>query len=573
MANKIMETINKIGNSFLPTNRPGGNVLQQNAFDANGNYKPVLDQLSVKAMEPYGTKIPKKILDRASGWSQLQNVSQNFTIEKLQAAFRAAERGDVTLLFGYYRDFFIGCGMVASELSKRKLSTLSEPYTVLPADKRNPDDVMAAEVIKELLDKCPTFQESLVHAMNAIVFPVSVLEKTFEPIDESYGVNKYNLRYKIKQLYEVDYNLLTYRLPYLPQGPINIGNQPAMPVAPLMQNLTGRPEDTIWDPDSWEPNLRFWSVFQNGLINYSYACMMAPDPNRHIVYRCNLLEGIARENFGALGKSILWWAMMSQLGADVFLRCLQKYGVPFVVAKVDTSQVDTVNQIMEAFGNLNIVSAMVVNKDAIVEIQEINYSGASEAHSRFLEFCNDQISLLISGQTLSSHARNTGLGSSVGNLHAAVREDIIHWDRICLNNMLKNQLFRQLLDINGIPGAVPTIIWGSSNSETDNVSLSTTIYNLYQAGLEPTQDSLEELSIKFGFKVQKIIGQPKTGEAGNPIINTEEIDNKQPNEKPDSDKVPNKVESLNQPVTQTDVVKQTLLQAKLGNKGEGIQIN
>ncbi len=530
MANSIT---NKLKSLFNRPLRPGGNVLEHTYTDTA---KPVVDQETVKLEEPFGTKVPRKILERASGWSQLANVSHNFTIEKVQAAFRQAEFGDMRMLFGYYRDFFITNGMVVAELSKRKLSTLSEPYTILPEDRKNPDDIEAAEVIKEALDKCPYFLEGLVHLMNGIVFPVSVVEKTFEPIESNYGLNKHNLRYKIKKLYPVDYNLITYRLPYLPQGPINTsGNQPVIPTPPLTQDMTGRPEDTIYDPDSWEPDLRFWSVFNNGLINFSYSYMMAPDPDRQIVYRCNLLNGIARENWGGMGRSVLWWAIMSQLGADVFLRCLQKWGVPFIVAKVDTSQVDTVAKVMAAFENINIINALVINKDAVAELQEMNYSGAAEAHSKFIEICHDQISILISGQTLSSHAKNTGLGSGVADLQSDVRQDIIKYDRLCLNNVLKHQLFRQYLDINGVKGCTPNIIWGGGQTPTENVQMSTTILNLSNAGWKISEDSMEELGEQFGFKVEQQ-ELPQMGIDGKPLNPEEKQTEKLDGEEKEQDK-------------------------------------
>ena len=485
--------LGKLKSFWQPNATPGGNILEGSYTQLN---RPVLSQQMVKNTEPYGS-IPKHIKNRSSGWSQLANLSHDFTIEKVQSAFRAAERGDMTRLFSYYRDFFLGNSMVASHLSKRKLSTISEPYQIVPADKKNADDVFAAKVIKYNLDNCQSFDQSLIHLMNAIVFPVSAIEKTFDTTENELG-----LRYTLKNLYPVDYQLLTYRLPYLPQGPINIGNQPVVTNTPFIQTLNGRPEDTIFDPDSWEPNLRFWSVFDNGLINYSYSSMMSPDPNRHIIYRCNLLTGIARENFGGLGKSILWWAIMSSLGADVFLRCLQKYGMPIIVAKVDTSQVDTVDKIMEAFSNLNIVNAMAVNKDAVIEIQEMNYSGASDAHSKFLQFCADQISMLICGETLSTSDSTGGMGSGKDSIQSSVRKDIINYDQKTLNNALKHGLFKQILDINGIKGQVPNIIWGGDESE-DTIKLSSTIKNLNDAGYELSPESIENLSEKFGFSFSK----------------------------------------------------------------------
>ena len=567
MANKI---VNSIKNMFNVPLRPAGNILAGNAEQSISGYRPVVDQELVKVTEPFGTKVPKQILNRASGWSQLANLSHEFTIEKVQSALRQAEFGDTRMLFGFYRDFFLGSGMVASELGKRKLSTIAEPYTVLPSDKTNKDDVVAAKVIAEALDRCPQFNRSLVHLMNAIVFPVSVLEKTFDVIDDDYGVNQYNLRYRIKQLYPVDYNLLTYRLPYIPQGPINIGNQPVMPVPPLTQNLTGRAEDTIFDPDSWEPDLRFWSVFNNGLINFAYPYMMAPDPDRHIVYRCNLLEGIARENWGGLGRSILWYAIMSQLGLDKFLQCLQRYGMPFIVAKVDTSQVDTVDKVLLALADSHIINAIAVNKDAVVELTEMNYSSAAQAHTSFLEFCQNQIALLISGQTLGTTVKSTGLGSGTSNLHADIRESVIKWDRLCLNSILREQLFKQYLAINMIPGATPNIVWGGSSTPEECLTISSTIQNLANAGFTVDDSSLDDLSTKLGMKIERA-QLPTLDENGMPVENNSGKSDKDKNLK-DTKKDGKVQEPKNKPSSNyPTVAAQKVIESKLGQSATGHQ--
>ena len=512
----------------------------------------VPDQTTVRYLQPYGTRIPTKKLDRTTGYSQVANLSHNFDLQKVQAAFRSAESGDTRLLFTYYRDFFLGNAQIVSELSKRKLATLSVPFTILPFDKTNKDDVKAAKVIEFLLKKYPDFNRSLIGAMNAIVYPVSVLEKTFESIEENKFINEnpYDLRYCIKELHPVDYNLVSYRLPYVPQstghsmiqGKDTLVQQPQM----VTYNLVGIPEDVIYDVDTWEPNLRFWQVLPNGVIINTPATMISPDPYRHIVHRSDLLNGIARENFGGLGKSLLFLSIMSQLGLDVFLRCMQKYGMPLIISKVDTSQVDTVEKIMEAFGNAHILNAVAVNKDAEIQIEEMNYAGAADGHTKFLEFINNQISLLISGQTLSSNAQSTGLGSGTANLHAAVREDIIQFDRLCLANMLQTQLFPQLLEINGIKGNIPSIIWGQSASSTETVQLSNTLNNLKLAGIKPSEESLNDLSIKFGFQLEFINNSMENKplndkpNAKNKLVNdqleesTEPIDNKVEEDKEES---------------------------------------
>src|ERR1017187_1083203 len=279
-----------------------GNVLPSGAMNSAVGYAPVLDQNAVRITQPYGTRIPTKRLDRTTGYSQVQNVSHTVDLQKVQGAFRAAENGDTRMLFTYYRDFILGNGTVVAELSKRKLSTISEKYTILPNTKGNKDDEMAAKVIEEALNRCPTFQTTLIHLMNAVIYPVSVCEKMFDPIEDDYGVNQYNLRYKIKEIYPVSYDLVSYRLAYIPQFTGHssvIGNTAVIPQPPLVSfNAVGDPTDIIFDPDSWEPDLRFWQVLPNGTIVQTPATMIKPDPDRHMVYRTNLLQGIARDKIG-----------------------------------------------------------------------------------------------------------------------------------------------------------------------------------------------------------------------------------------------------------------------------------
>ena len=136
---------------FPPEGQPGGDTLQKTTSVMQPTV--VVNQDWVSKKEPYGTLDPKMVKGRSSGWSQVQNLSQNLDIAKVQSAFRAAERGDCTLLFAYYRDLLISTSMVTTELSKRKLSVLAEPHTILPVDKKNADDVDACLAITQEISK------------------------------------------------------------------------------------------------------------------------------------------------------------------------------------------------------------------------------------------------------------------------------------------------------------------------------------------------------------------------------------------------------------------------------------
>ena len=525
MANKETKNMmSRIIERFFPPSNamPGGDVLQKTTSATQQTYM-VENQDTVTLQQPFGTLDPTKIKGRASGWSQVQNLSANLDVAKVQAAFRAAERGDTTLLFAYYRDLFISTGIVATEVSKRKLAVIGEPFSILPAQKGNAEDEHAAEVIKDMIDNCPNWLPGLVHLMNAIIFPIAISEKIFRPV-EAWETNEFGLRYYLKELHPVDYVLVNYRLPYLPQGPINPGGIYPVPSSAAMNqpwfytqlhSTTTRPEDTIYDQDSWEPNLRLWHVFNNGLVDYSWSNIYQLDPMRHMVYRCNLLNGIAADNFGGLGRAVLFWAIMSQLGREFFLRLMDRYGIPFISIHADTQQKDTMDMLENALSMATKLNALVTNKDAIVDIKEISIAGAADGHEKFLQFCNDQISLLISGQTLASHAKSTGLGSGVAALQGQVRSDIVSYDRQTLSTVLRDQLFRQFMTINNIPGNPPIISWGA-HDDASTMGLSKMLLNLKQAGLKPTEEALTIISDKVGFELEAF-EEPKVDAFGKPI--------------------------------------------------------
>ncbi len=479
---------------------PVGNVLA-GATTATVQNVHVPTQKEIQATEPFGS-MPKRKLSRDTGFTQRQNLSTTLDIDKVQNAFRQAERGEVGILFTYYRDVFLGSGPVASEWSKRKLAVLSEPYSIIPFEKGNKDDELAAKAIEDMIKGFPRWNEALTHLMNAVLYPIAAIEKNFNPWNPK-RPNPLNCRFELKALLPVSYELVTYRLPYLPSGPLNAMPYAYTPAPPIMNNYNAnRPSATVYNPDSWEPDLRFYTVLDNGIIIRDIAQLVEPDPVRHMIYRCNLLNGLARENFGGLGKAVLWWAILANMSREQFSRLMDRYGVPFTVVHADTSQTDTVQALQQAMELSQKLGGLIIDKDVMVDLAEINMSGAAEAQEKWIQLCNDQIALLISGQTLSSHAKSTGLGSGTANLQAQVRSDIIRYDRQMLGCVLRDQLFAQYLEYNGFTGRPPTITWGQSDIN-DTKLMSETLMNLANAGLQIADSDVEIISQKLGFQIVK----------------------------------------------------------------------
>ncbi len=491
-----------------------GYVLKGAALPAGSGREPIPDQNTVRLMEPKGS-IPQHRIDRTTGFSQVQNLSQYFDLEKIQAAFRSAEQGDTRILFTYYRDFFQGNSIVQSALSSRKRATISEQWKIIPASNSD-EDKYAAEVITYVLKNTPKFNDALIHFMNAIVYPVALAEKTFDVAKK----NKYGLKYQLTGIHPIDYNIVSYKVAYVPQimttgitaleraqaayGGDKTKNA-SLPLVQYNEKAGGAPSDYQYNPDDlFEPDLRLWPVLPNGIPVQIPAMMIPLDPNRVMVYRSNLMLGTSRENFGGLGKSLLFLAVMSQVGLQTFQICMKKYGLPFVEINADEEQIDTVNKIIQTFGNMStVLNAIAVDKDASIKIHEMNMSGAADGHEKFLTWIKDLIYLLVCGEVLSSHGSTGGISQGKGSVQSDVREDVVKFDRLMLAECLRTQLFKYILQWNNIKGEVPSIVWGGTYSAEESKLLSETLKNYSDAGIAlPTEEFLETISENLGGQLQ-----------------------------------------------------------------------
>jgi hypothetical protein len=470
------------------------------------NTSIVVPQVNNETIEPPGS-VPIHLKARASGWSEPGNLSTSIDLGKIQAAIRAAERGDTLQLFTLYRDIIAGSLHIQAEFGKRKMVVMGQPEALFPAGGKSATaaDKEACEACKWMIDNCENWNEGLMHLLNASLYPVAVAENIFEPVSGE----KY--RFKLKSLERVPYEVLSYKLPYLgirgglnqPMRTIGLNGYPIYPGPGAIPLNPGGTVDTEWNPDKWEPNLRFYRIFDNGIIDYSWANIYAADPARHVVHRGNFLAGSMRDNFGGPMRAVTFCWLLSILGRDWWGRFMDRYGSPWAIAYVDAQQSDTIAFLQQAFQEATKIGALMVDKRAKVDLQQVQVAGAAEGYEKFIQFFHDQISLIIVGQTLSSGTKNTGLGSGQAEFHAEVRDDLRQFDQKMLGDTLQRTVFRRFLQFNGLTGRPPRIVWGGA-SETDQKASAKVLSDLFLSGIEPTDDAIDStLTERFGFGVQR----------------------------------------------------------------------
>lgn len=451
--------------------------------------------------------VPTNILARLSGFGEPYQQATSLSMAQIQSILRTAESGDTYLLFTVYRDMIINSAHIQTEMGKRIMSVIGQTENIQPCDKENKDDVVAAEAIRDMIANCDNWTAARMHLMGGHLWPLAVSEKIYEPVPASEQFKyKHPVRYRLKKLHPVNYALLSYRISYwnLAQG--GNGTYPAGTTPPNYitsgQPPSSLPSDSplVWNPDDWEPDLRFYSTLSNGQINFDLASSYKPDPARHVIHRGNVTSGF-RDNYGGALRGVLFWWFLSTLGRDWFSRFMERYGSPFVVAYVNTQQKDVLDFLTRALSSSTKQGALMVDQRAKVELKETMVSGAADGYSKFIGLCHEEITKIILGQTLSTKPQGTGLGSGVADLQGEVLDAWRQYDERVLGETEQKQIFEDYLRINGFRGRAPKPTCGGL-TKNNLLLLSKTLVNLKQAGLKPTESSLETLSEKCGFQVE-----------------------------------------------------------------------
>ena len=423
---------------------------------------------------------------RPSGMAEPQNVSYVVDVNRIQAALRAAERGDTWLFFTIVRDMIAGYTHLQAEWQKRKMVIVGQPYSLIPYDKDDVEDIKAAGAIQEMIENCRNWRDGCLHLLDATLMPVSCAEKIYEPVSASDNYNlKFKIRMRLKEIAPIPYILLCFKIPYLGFRPDS--KNPA----------------TVFDPDMWEGWLRFYKTQDNGAVNYSINDVYAPDPEVHIVHRGNILCPSIPPNFGGQIRAILFWWLLATQDRDWWAIMMQKYGSPFILGKADAQQLDTMQFLQNAFALATQIGGLVIDKKAEAELIQANATDGSNAHKTFNDYCNCEVSKIVVGQVLSSTPKNTGLGSGMAAQAESVREDIKLADQTNFQETLEKQLFTPYLRVNGYSGRAPKIYWGGIKVG-DAMAFTKSLAQAYQGGYRIPKNHLTIAEEKLGFPLEYV---------------------------------------------------------------------
>jgi len=224
--------------------------------------------------------------------------------------------------------------------------------------------------------------------------------------------------------------------------------------------------EIVWDRSgkAWMPTyawrdprfFRFDYATQNELLLLNDDNIMGSPlpPFKFITHRPRLKSGVALR--GGLARLVAAAYMCKSYTLTDWLAFAEVFGMPLRIGKYDAgaTQAD-INTLITAVANIGTDAAAIIPKSMEIQFAELpkTSDGGAVVFSSLADWLDRQVSKAVLGQTMTTDAQSTGLGSNTASVHNEVRTDIQISDAKQLANTLNRDLVKPYVDLNHGPQA------------------------------------------------------------------------------------------------------------------------
>lgn len=197
-------------------------------------------------------------------------------------------------------------------------------------------------------------------------------------------------------------------------------------------------------------------------------------------------------------RTLIWLHVFQNYPMKDLVSFVERYGMPFIVAKVDRNTWDNernvLRKLIRSFGP---GGGGVFTKSTELELLQ-SASGGGDVYFKLLDYASRAITKTILGQ-LASTSNSSGL--SGGDAQTKVRRDLLESDARALESAIRNQLAVPWTRFNyGESAAAPKLRF-QTEPKLDNDAFSVMLSRLNDAGYEA--EDLDAVSARFGLKLRK----------------------------------------------------------------------
>jgi phage gp29-like protein len=191
------------------------------------------------------------------------------------------------------------------------------------------------------------------------------------------------------------------------------------------------------------------------------------------------------------------------------------FGMPLRVGKYDPSASATDKDALYlAIKSLGADAAGIISKNTEIEfVQAVKSSSGDNPFLSLLQYCNNEMSKAVLGQTLSTDTAGATGTYSAGRVHATVRQDLLEADGLAVGDVFTKQLIYPLIGFNfGWEKAkrICPYIRFLTRKDSDKLVLSQVYRNIIDAGAPISLDHINEVfNLPEIGKKEKYVGGEK----------------------------------------------------------------
>lgn len=253
----------------------------------------------------------------------------------------------------------------------------------------------------------------------------------------------------------------------------------------------------------------------------SVAEVNAIAPGKFVVH-CPRVTGEAPTREG-VGYVTVWPSVFKRMGTREYVafiawaaRGLRKgtFGVESTAGESDGASRDNEAKLINAAVNWSAQTAAIIPSTCKLEVETVQGEGVPQ--SRFIEWCNGEMSKAVLGSTLGTDAGQRG-ARSLGEVHERGEETLAVSDARALAETLKHMLLRPMVEWSFGKGApVPSIVFDVAGAQ-DLTALSERLDKFVRLGGEVDQNDARNLLAFPDPKPGAKILAPVTGPQGGAI--------------------------------------------------------
>lgn len=193
-----------------------------------------------------------------------------------------------------------------------------------------------------------------------------------------------------------------------------------------------------------------------------------------------------------VGSMLFWPVFFKRNGISFWLTFADKFGSPTALGKYPNgSDPKEQAKLLQALGAIAQDAGVIVPEGMVIELLEAARSGSVDTYEKLVRYMDEQMSKAVLGETMSTTAAATGLGSNQASVHNEVRLELAQDDADELCETLDSTLVRWIVEFNS-PGAGLPRLKRNFEEPEDLEARSRRDKNLFDMGLEPDEDYIVE---------------------------------------------------------------------------------